>query len=564
MLYTCRLTRLNRKHMAYARLYGASMSPRHENIALLGVPMKTISHTTGEIWESSSSVIAEDTIKENMEKHEKSIINSLNPSELYSLVCQVELDEEFMDTCLSRPKKAKLLYKEVQARELYFDFLSNLEDNEEHMGHKYLVSLLRGTKFAPDEDIKESQMLFDKIQKNLTLVTRELDVKCLEPYLTKEKLITQNELEKLQNKDKTRKDKAQMLLTILKTKGPTAHLRFVNRCLNSGCSEAHTDLYRLLAVPQNSLKRRASTDTTSLSKNITVVTKRYPFFLETPEGITTSSYIKIMAKIREYHQTGGQNSWASAEELIQKELTKAHSLEVNIALLLESCNPCVLSKNSEEVVSRVERARKMCMVLYGKGSNAQVLEGRCEWVLSRLYKLLGDIKESKTHLDTAFSLFANCQPGEENMLASFMQGCILLDTPNKSTGEEIQTINAFKFVLTVANSEDFGTKISQFCKIRLAQAYIGSSVRSPGKTKEEVPRVNREEAKKVLKDIDQKHMKPRTKCLYFMTRSDVYRTDGQIEEASKYAQQAMTIAQENNLSHEVKYIKKRQEKLLNH
>lgn len=149
-------------------------------------PVKTLdislSYTTDAIWE--------DTIKENMEKHEKSIADSLDPSQLYSLVCQVELDEEFMDASLSRRKKAKLLYKEILTRELYFDFLSSLEEDIEHMGHRYLVSLLRGTKFAPEEDIKESKMLFEKIQKNSTLVTEELDVKCLEPYLTQEKLIT--------------------------------------------------------------------------------------------------------------------------------------------------------------------------------------------------------------------------------------------------------------------------------------------------------------------------------------------------------------------------------------
>ncbi len=540
--------------------------PGHQNtdLELQGIPTTKGPHTytTAPIWDHSSSVIAEDTIKENMEKYEKLITDSLDPSELYSLVCQVELDEEFV-TNLSRPKKAKLLYNEVQKRELYFDFISNLEEDVEHMGHKYVVSLLRGTQFAPNEDIKESKMLFDKIRKNLSLVTRELDVKCLEPYLINERLITQNELEKLQNSRNTKIEKAQKLLTILNAKGPIAHLIFVRiLLLSSSHSKIHAILCKELSGPEHSLKRSASTDTILLySEHTTAVTKRHPIFLETPKGITTSGYIQIMAKIRKHHQTGGEHSWEAAEELIQHELTRGHSLEFNIALLLESCNPYVLSKKSEEVLSRVERAREMCTVLYGQDSNPQVLEARCEWVLSRMFKLLDDLHESKIHLDAAFSLFGNCEPGEEYMLGSFMLGCILLDRQNKSIGEEKRTISAFKAVLSQAGYEDFGTKIFQFCKIRLAQAYIGSSVRSPGKNKEEVSRVNREDAKNVLREVNRKDMQPRTECLYFMTCSDVYRTDGQIEEASVYAQQAMEIAQEYKLSHEVEYIKLRQDRL---
>ncbi|XP_064393690.1 uncharacterized protein LOC135341125 [Halichondria panicea] len=507
----------------------------------------------------SSSVIAEDTVKENMAKHQKSILDSLDPSQLYSLLDQFELDEECMDVRLTRRKKAKLLYEEVKNKSAYFDFLSNLEEDTEHMGHWYIVSLLRGVQFAADETILlDSEIILDKIQKNVKMVVKELDVTDLEPYLIEEKLVTDNEREKLRNPQNTKQDKAKMLLTILKTKGPTAHSIFVRKCLSS---KVHTDLKKFLLVPRDSMKRRASTDATSFSESTstTAVTKRYPSFLETPKGITTYSYIQTMATIREKHQTGGQASWTAAEEIIQRELMSPEiSLEMKIALLLESCNPYVLSKKSEEVLLRVKRARKMCTQLYDQDSNPQVLEGRCEWVLSRLYKLLGDLHESRKHLDTAFSLIANCEPGEENMLASFMLGCILLDCENKSIGEEKRTINSFKFVLSLATEQDYGTKIIQFCQIRLAQAYVGSSVRSPGKSTEEVSQVNREDAKILLREIDQQHMRPRTRCLYFMTCSDVYRTDDKIEKASAYAEQAMEIAQEHNLTHEVGFIKLRQ------
>lgn len=354
-----------------------------------------------------------------------------------------------------------------------------------------------------------------------------------------------------------------MILTILKSKGPTAHLIFVQMCLvnSSSCSEGHNDLYRLLSVPEDSLKRRAPTDTTLFREKTTAVTKRYPIFLDTPKGITTMSYIQKMAEIREHHQTGGQDSWAKAEEIIQEALTQEISLEMKIVLILESCNPFILDKKPEEVESRVEQAQKMCMVLHRQESNAQVLDGRCQWVLSRMHKLLGNLQESKKHLESAFSLLGGCEPGESNMLASFMQGCILLDFEGKSIGDQNRTINAFKIALSIASHEDFGTKIIPFCKIRLAQAYINSSVRSPGKSEKEIPRVNREDAKKRLGEIDLEDLKPRTKCLYFMTCSDVYRTDGQIEEAIAYAQQAMEFAQENNLSHEVEYIEKRQKLL---
>ena len=55
----------------------------------------------------------------------------------------------------------------------------------------------------------------------------------------------------------------------------------------------------------------------------------------------------------------------------------------------------------------------MCMSLYSQESNAQVLEGRCEWVLARLHMFTEDFEKAKMHIDTNFTTMANCAKGEE-------------------------------------------------------------------------------------------------------------------------------------------------------
>ena len=492
---------------------------------------------------SITTLPTEVTIKDNLTDHREVIIHYLDPSYLFKLLFELELDEVCTGTGLTRKKQAEILLDKVIKERAYLKFLTELSKCMEHMGHRYIVSLLRGEEFAIEEKT-QSEMLLKCIGKESSLVTQLLNVDELIPHLYSHELVTSEELERIENSTNTSQERARILLTILKTKGPTAHFTFVHKCLAVEDRHlGHRELYQLLTVPRETRKRRASS-------SCTIVSKRYPCLLDPPEGITTDTYIQMITKIRADTLKGGKMLEAT-EAVIRKEVDALENpLEMKIALLLESCNLCMLNKQPDEVLVRVARAREMCMNLYSKESNAQVLEGRCEWVLARLYMYTEDFEKAKTHIDTAFTTIANCAKGEEKILISFVNGSIILDSKTNSRKDLQHAINSFKFAVSLASEEDYGMKMVQYCKIRLAQAYTGSSLDDLLENRDEVSQDNINEAKRVLRDIEHEEMHPRVKWRYLITCADVYRLDRQDKRALELAEKGFEFARKNNLMHE--------------
>ena len=493
---------------------------------------------------SITTLPTEDTIRDNLTSHREAILHYLDPSNLFKLLYELGLNEMCTGTQLTRREQADILLDKVFEKREYLKFLTELDINTEHMGHRYIVSLLRGEEFAREEETQQSEMLMNNIRKESSSVIKQLNVKELIPYLYSHELITSEEQERLENSTNTSQERARMLLTILKTKGPTAHFTFVHKCLAMEDSHlGHRELYQQLTAPRETRKRRASS-------SCTIVSKRYPCLLDPPEGITTETYIQKITKIREDTLKGGK-MWEAAEAIVRREVDAPENpLEIKIALLLESCNLCMLNKKPDEVLTRVDRAREMCMSLYNQEGNAQVLEGRCEWVLARLYKFKGDFKKAKTHIDTAFTNIANCSKGEEKILISFVNGSIILDSKTSSRKDLRHAINSFKFAISLASEEDYGMKMLQYCKIRLAQAYVGSSMDDPLENPDNVSQDNINEAKQVLRDMEHEKMHPRTRWAYMITCADVYRLDRQLKQALAFAEKGFEFARKNNLVHE--------------
>ena len=515
----------------------------HKNV-LVSLSHTTLGHREEPDRPWSPSIISEDTIRENLKKHKEAILRCLVPSQLYKLLSELHLDEVSTTTRLKRSKQAEILLDEVVKASAFFQFLEGLEEDTEHMGHKYIVSLLRGEKFATEEEIQLSETFRQQMKKELNSVLQSLNVKELIPHLQTNQLITNEEQERLTNPYNTSEEQTRILFSILKTKGPTAFYLLVEECLAKEESHLrHKDLYQLLTAVMETRKRGAD--------DSSMVSKRYPCLLDPPEGITTETYMEMIAQIRQDHMKGGQR-WEAAENTINGEIgIPDNPLEMKIALLLESCNLYVLNRQPDEVLARVDRAREMCMSLYRQEGNAQVLEGRCEWVLARLYKFKGDFERAKTHIDTAYSLTANCAIGEEKILINFVNGSILLDS-KKSRQDLRHAIASFESAITLASEEDYGMNMGQYCKIRLAQAYVGSSLNDPAKSREGLSQHNIDNAKRVLRDLEHTDMRHRTRWSYLLTCSDVYRLDGQMDQANAYADRAFDWAQEHELGHEVK------------
>ena len=291
-------------------------------------------------------------------------MRSLNPK--YFFQAFPDLDETVTNHLSPRSDRAERIVEKVEQTNAYLAFIKILEQDEEHLGHKYIVSLLKGKEYAPKEELEDSDVLLKAINSNVGVLVQQLDVSSLLPSLLENNLITGEDEECLANPNITTRDEVRKLFMLLKTKGPTAHHIFVRKCLRTETEHIpHSQLY----------------DTLTSFK----ITRRNPHSLESPKRIRRSPYLVLIEEVRRLHQIGG-DEWSRASEICSLISAPGSQFppEMKIAFSLENCNIFILSGQSNKVFPIVEQARKMCHKL--EYCNPQALEVRCEWILAKLYR----------------------------------------------------------------------------------------------------------------------------------------------------------------------------------
>jgi hypothetical protein len=115
---------------------------------------------------------------------------------------------------------------ETRGGEAFNDLLWCLDQTgKSNIGHRYAAALLR-KEYSLDmlRDILTSMKLRQRYQEPKVMkLTRTLQVEYLVPYLMKNQLVTENEVEELLTQP-TQKKGALKLLRMVKEKGPLAHL----------------------------------------------------------------------------------------------------------------------------------------------------------------------------------------------------------------------------------------------------------------------------------------------------------------------------------------------------
>ena len=372
-------------------------------------------------------------------------------------------------------------------------------------------------------------------------VIDQLDPKGLLPYLKVYKLVTSNEEEEILLEGKTRRDKAMRLLAILKTKGPTVHHIFLHDCL-AGKDANHLHLYTLLTESDSRYTRKRKTFAHSsiapptkaqqltcvhsaISAPATTLLWSQLCLLQLPKGITQECYITKISGI--------QQNFSTAINSLQAEMNSPdNSREARIAFCLEKCFFYV--NNIKETERIVSQARKMNLA----GSNSQVLESRCELVLGRCYTKCKKYDQAKKCLNNAHTSLSTFEPGEDAILANYFIACSL------STDQRDMITTFLQKVICLSEQENYGMDIAQYCKIRLAQMYIGVSPDNPDSYKGDISQDDLKRCNNLLEHIEAKHkdMQPAAKCLYLIAYSDVYRLAGKFDEAREYTKQAEKTA----------------------
>ena len=512
------------------------------------------------IQPSITSLPTEATISKNLAEHRKDVLDSLNPKKLFGLFEDLDLDEILNDKERTREEKAKKLLHTIDQEKAHLALLRSLEEDTEHMGHRYIVSLLRGEEFGSQEDKDESRLLKEQIKKEMNSVLQWINMSQLLPHLTAKDLITNEEQGEMTNPHATSAQKARKLVSLLNTKGPIAHLIFVHECLaNEKNHKGHKDLYEQLTSQRGPKKRK-----TTINMSDTPPTKMRklddPFILQTPKGLTTSSYLQMISTIRQHQHTGG-DGWKTAEDLCtQQKDSLDNATEVRVAMILESTLRFSLNKETEEVLSRVEEAGKMIADVHDHDFNDQLLRARCECVLARLHLHTGDINTAHAHINRAFNLLSPCEYGEDHIIANYVRGCLILED-DISSASWPKTKESLESAESLALDGDYGLNIAQYCKIKLALARIGSSISNPRRNRVGVAGEHIDTAKQLLSEVKQQTLPARIKCLYLCAMCDVYSVNNETKLARKCIEDAYKLTEKCNTVYEMEMVRTRQQLL---
>ena len=548
-------------------------------------------------------------ISRNLREHHDEIVQVLNLMALDAdLIDEGLIVHGESDELVGRSPKesADLVFSRVKelGSEGYNVLLRCLEQNEDwHIGHKYAAALLRGDAFTEEtkRKINHSVELQQRYRQRdiMKMIEDNVDTSDLIPYLSAYQLLTDNEREELTLESFTRQDRIKILLDIIPTKGPEADFFFM-RALADAWREnpVHRDiLERVYCQPFEDIidiKGDASTSSRILGKRktkcamisiilyyTTINKKTVPSIPKQTQAhgiILSEEYIKKIKDIRRLHYVG---DWNGAEKIVKecwknsrtnKNNNDSTYTELYVAVALRNCSGYVTRGMTMKVLQVVSEAKRLCRSI--DNDNGRVLESKCEWMLAKMYRYKKDFNKSMEHIENAqmIQFKFNIAAGEDTTLCNYCKSCILASqlAKTKQTYESSVTLSP----LSVQKASERSKKKYQEAKqclrkaidhaaiqdyaiyqshhmIRLAQLCLHSSQYEAG-TCEDDNQITEAEAALNSDYIDENVLGLRTKCLFYVTRSDLYRNKGQLTLAREEAQRAMEIAMNNKFDTEIK------------
>ena len=441
-------------------------------------------------------------------------------------------------------------------------FIQALEKEDEHLGHQYILHLMKGHKYANGDEIVLSSRLRERVgDSDITdqLLTKVNLETSLVGRMYSEKLLTGDELVMLRS-CLTSAEKIRIILRILKTKGPLAYLKFLH-CLKEDSERfnqvIHQELFRLVCNDESVEIMITSVcwETKAREDQMVSVTKRVPIRLEIEGELVTNEYLNVIQDIRLHHNKG---EWDAVDKIVKG--CEERSADFYVAVLLESCTGFIIRQCPDKVEETVKKAKELCSRITNNCNT--FLRGRCEWTLAKLYRYMKKNDKALKHITMARHIQYNIEAGKDTALCNYYYGCILVDSlVNKSDPyKELEAKRSLELAIEHASRGDFGLDVAH-PKIRLAQLYLGSSPRSPG-TKTDDNSLSK--AQSSLESVGQnlQDLAIRTRCIYYYTESDLHRNSGEPNKAIHSAQKALDIAKKNKFSTEIELITKRLKSLV--
>ena len=487
------------------------------------------------------------------------VVKYMNSTLLVLCLCEKGLSVEFLeDQYCGRNGPTAVVTKLVElGPKVMPEFLEALEDEDQHLGHECILSLLRGRPYAEKKKLSASSRIRKKINSKVIKKEIMLGLQLQPPlisHLMKQKLLTKDEVSVLENC--TAQERNSTLLELLETKGPTAHLLFVECLKNEETHITHKELFSLICCSEEKQVLNASSSKSGYKRGASrcysdvSVTKRLPDRLRIDGKLDKDEYFDVIQKVRLHHLRG---EWGAVDKIVMECSGKRQ--EFYVAVLLESCTGFITQQLGDRVEKTVKQARQLCTQI--TNNCCVYLRGRCEWTLAKLYRYSKQFSKALYHIRMARQIQSNVTAGEDTALVNYCYGCILLETlaTTKKFDPEMQreAQRSLELAIAHASSGDYGLDLSH-PKIRLAQLYIGSSPHSSGTCKDPE---RLKKAHSSLKSVNLGKLAPRTMCIYYYTESDLHKARNNTKDALYSAQKALSIANENNFTEEIYLVRKR-------
>lgn len=384
------------------------------------------------------NLISEDALAARVRAHYPEFRACLNPLELMPHLWKERLltasDREKLLGGSLRSQKALTILQSLKStgQNAYSRFLKCLRAEKSHEGHAYLASLLEGRIIADNELHKCAQ--FKEIVTNHIPDLMDLDLSSLAPKLRAHNLLTQDEFTDTLNTNCSHRQKILQLIETIDTKGPLAYEIFV-RCLGEEKSHStHSEMFELLSSELKCHQRTPQKWANAVDCSVlpfAVPSKRNPHRLKLEGPLTGKSYNELMRFFQTCHHNGQWDLLEhKATELIAGEIS-----ELRIVALLESAVSWIFRRDEDKVLSLVHDAKEACDKI--SANNAVFLRGRCEYILSRLFRYLKDYEKAQAHVAKAKEHLFLAEPGEDTSFISYCEACIRVEClPNPPSQQE--------------------------------------------------------------------------------------------------------------------------------
>ena len=379
-------------------------------------------------------VYSEAVWRRRIKDHRKEIAAYLNPLELIPYFDRHELlsiddKEVLLNDVLTRRKKVLFILdalETIATRDAYTKFFKCISEEVLrgegiHIGHQYLLAVLKGEQYATVDECRASEACKQRILEHREDM-RDIDLASLVPVMYAHSLITTDERDMLLDKGRTHIKRIEQFFLILETKGPLAHALFAQCLAKETSHSSHAELHKKVAdgccnsVCLYSRKRKVAEDDVESDCS---VPKRTPARLRMEEPLCGEGYSKFVTDIRACYQS---SSWVKLENVAQDFILANKDPQLIAMATIEKGYSFSCRRGMrEKAIKFLDEA--WCMARQINGSNRYFLMARCKHIRATIHRYLGEEEKSLRENEEAFDLLFNCERADDASRVMYGKAC---------------------------------------------------------------------------------------------------------------------------------------------